>query len=195
VRERPVFDDAHWHWNGKYPPDLRPPAEDGGEADLPPVAFIAFFLAWAIDRGLACAEHADRAVPEVRRLADRSITPWQYLDERIGCRLEDGDFNERGLAFAKAYYSKGGKALLYYTDFSMVFDEVETPYHVADTWANYDRLTPLLDHAYATWQEDGGLAGWEWEALDWWEWRDRAPEEGGEDEDAEPGAAADGGGM
>ena len=185
MRERPVFDDAHWHWNGNYPPDLLPRDE---QDDPLPVAHIAFFLVWAIERGLACAEHADRTVPEVRQLADRSITPWEYMTDRIGCRLEDGDFNEQGLAFTRAYYGKR-RATFYLDDFCLVFDEAETGYHVADTWANYDRLKPLLDRAWAYWQEEGSLDGWADEARLWWHAHTSA--ERGDDEEAKPGAAPD----
>jgi hypothetical protein len=143
---RRKFDDAHWHWNGDWPADLWPPAEH-------PVSHLSMFLAWAIERGLASSEHYAPNCPEVVQLRSRAITPWEYVCKRVVCRLEEEDFNERGRAFVAAYYEPS--PCPYFADFCRVFDEEETGYHVADTWANYDRLRPELDAAFESWQERG----------------------------------------
>jgi hypothetical protein len=130
---------------------MLPKDDEGSPA---PVAHIAFFLTWAIERVLASPEHYATDSPQVARLRTRAITPWGYMARRVVYRLEDEDLNERGQAFATAYHRKESPSP-YFDDFCRVFDEEETAYRVADTWANYDRLKPQLDASFHSWDEHG----------------------------------------
>ena len=134
--------------------ELLPEEEDGDPA---PIAHLSFFLAWAVRRGLASAEHC---TPDAQPLHERTITPWQYVERRVVFRLEDEDFNQTGLDFATAYYCKKGPSQ-YFRDFCRIFDEAETGSRLGATWANYDRLEPELDEAFAWCQCHGTMEGWE----------------------------------
>jgi hypothetical protein len=145
------FDDAHWHWNGDYPPELW----QDEETNPPGVAHIAFFLAWMVLHNLASEEHYDPAISDIEPLRNREITPWAYMEARVVFRLEDEDFNEHGLAFALSYYRKETPSP-YFRDFCRVFRDEETIYHVLDTWENYDRIAPILDAAFGKWIKESG---------------------------------------
>jgi len=67
----------------------------------------------------------------------------------------DEDLSEEGNEFAAVYFDfKKGD---YLSDYEAILGEdgVEL-YHVKDTWANFDRLKPVLDKRFSEWRAQHG---------------------------------------
>ena len=136
-------DDASWHSGGDFPKDL---SEEAG------ATHTGMFLAWACLAGLACGDLVEEMPDFLERLRDRSVTPGQFFLSACDGKFTNDDLNGEGEAFTVAYYDleKGG----YLTDYEATFgNDVPTLYHVADTWANFDRIAPLLGQRFAAWRQ------------------------------------------
>jgi hypothetical protein len=136
------YDDASWHYGGKFPADL--PEEAGG-------THIGMFVAWAVLAGLGgedlCGEDADGA-EFVAQLKERSITPGAFIFLLDG-KFTDEELNAEGNAFAGVYYA-GDQYLDDYG--ATVGGDVSGLYHVEDSWKTFDRLKPVLDRRFAAWR-------------------------------------------
>jgi hypothetical protein len=67
------------------------------------------------------------------------------MDEKFFPEL----LSREGKAFTHDYYETDE----YLTDYDRVLGgELETLYHVEDTWENYDRMAPVLDERLAAWR-------------------------------------------
>jgi len=150
-----TYDDAAWH------------AEDEGfPADAGPGAgatHIGVFLAWAVLAGHASAALADEAPGPVAALRERTTTPGAFVLAARDGALAEGDLDDVGAAFARAYYvgddedeEGGGLYLEDYVDAVSPGDgEPEDVYRVADTWDTFDQVGPLVDARLAQWEDEG----------------------------------------
>lgn len=124
---------------------------------------IGMFLAWCVLRGLGREDAADeRWSQAVARLKRREITAGELLIDMCDGKLMDLDLSAEGNAFAGAYYESR-----FIKDYETVLrDQMPSTGHdtddfcsVPDTWANFDRLAPLLDKRYGDWKGGPGPAG------------------------------------
>lgn len=144
------YDDASWHYEGNFPPDL--PEEAGG-------THIAMFVAWGLLSDLGGSLHAEDFVKDLEQLRKRELTPGEYFFRVCDGKFTDEDFNEDGNTFTKVYFDfdnpKG-----YLTDYDKALcAKLPSLYHVEDSWENYDKLRIILDKRLAHWrgkQEGGG---------------------------------------
>jgi hypothetical protein len=135
------YDDATWHSNGVFPPDL--PPEAGG-------THTAMFLAWALLSDLAGDLLLDPG-EKLERLMRRELTPGQFFFLACDGQFIDDHLNEEGNAFAQSYFDldKGQ----YMSDYEQVLAApLPSQYHVPDTWESFDRLRPTLDQRLAAWR-------------------------------------------
>jgi hypothetical protein len=146
-----IYDDASWHSGGDFPPGLEPAA--GG-------THIALFLAWMLLNG-----HGDTTCSKgFATLQDRSDTPGAWLAANCGGRLSAQFLSDERNRFARAYYlfdedrHEDGEPS-YLPDYAKSFAEAGNAYSVADDWASYDRLAPLLAARFAMWQGRTRLEG------------------------------------
>ncbi|KPY94905.1 Uncharacterized protein ALO36_04656 [Pseudomonas syringae pv. tomato] len=141
------YDDASWHYNGNFPSDL--PSAAGA-------THIGMFLAWMLLNKLASEELLEDAESEVAALTKRELTGSAFVISMLDEKLTDQEFNDIGNAFALAYYEGLNNDSRYIDDYLLAFsvtqDEV---YSVPDTWANFDKLSPLMDARFAEWQAMG----------------------------------------
>jgi hypothetical protein len=138
------YDDASWHYGGNFPADL--PDEAGA-------THIAMFVAWALLSGLGGELHEGMAWP----LKTRSVTPGRFFRDACDGQLTDEDLSEDGNAFAAVYYlttaDKPATAIDYFADYQdCLMDKVASVYHIADSWANFDKLRPVLDRRWQDWR-------------------------------------------
>ncbi len=133
------YDDASWHSEGEYPEGL--PPENGA-------THIGMFLAWAIDRDLVGELLRGDCIDELVSLQARRTTPGEFLLRCCDGKLTDEDLDELGNEFAKAYYEKD-----YLVDYEGVLGgDLETLYHVADTWENFDQIKPVINARFDVWK-------------------------------------------
>jgi len=109
---------------------------------------IGLYLAWNAMKGLVSTDTHDQAV--IDQVRSRSITGRDFVVDQIDCKLFDDDLNDEGNAFAAWYYEDH-----YVQDYCRVFgvsDDVNDFCSVEDSWANYDKLAPVLDQRFAEWK-------------------------------------------
>ncbi len=139
-----ALDKAEWHYAGNFPKSL--PEECGG-------THIGMFLAWIIINHLEgdeLREDCDEALAKVRA---REMTGRDFLFEMCDEKFWEGDMNEEGAAFAATYYSAEEGYGKYLEDYeSALAGGLESLYHVEDSWANYDKLAPLITAAFQQWK-------------------------------------------
>lgn len=138
------YDDASWHYGGNFPEDL---ADEAG------ATHIAMFVAWALLSGLGGELHEGMTGP----LKTRSVTPRSFFLEACDGQFTDEDLSADGNAFAAVYYQtsadKPATQIDYFADYQdCLLDKVASVYHIADSWANFDRLKPVLDRRWQDWR-------------------------------------------
>jgi hypothetical protein len=140
----PYYDRADWHYGGNYPPDLAP--ENGG-------THIGFFLAWAIHRGLQGEFHDAESAAALEAVRQRRMTGREFLFQECDEKFGEEQLNAEGNEFAQSYYAPDSG---YMADYHAALGKgLPSLYHVADTWANFDRLAPVVDRRYQTWKTMG----------------------------------------
>ncbi len=88
------YDDVSWHEEGEYPTEL-PPQNAGSH--------IAYFLAWALRRGLLSENVKRDFAREVAAIERGEIESPKLLAAMDG-KLTSEDLNERGRVFAAKFY-------------------------------------------------------------------------------------------
>lgn len=82
----------------------------------------------------------------------REITPGQFLITACDEKITDEDLTDEGNAFAEHYFqsdASGG----YMDDYAAALGrETDSLYHVADTWANFDLLAPVIQKRFDQWK-------------------------------------------
>lgn len=136
------YDDASWHNGAEFPAGMAPEAA---------ATHAGIFLAWALLAGLGGEYHVVDSAEELELLLARKWTPGRYFLAVCDGRLTDEDLNEEGNAFAQAYYHQDGTSFISdYREF--LAKGLPSEYHVADSWANLDKLQPVLDRRLANWR-------------------------------------------
>lgn len=136
------IDHADWHYGGNYPAGL--PPENAG-------THIGIYLAWIINRELGSKALVKLGAETYQKLLRREATGRDLLltelDEKFFSRL----LNSEGGAFTRDYYETND----YVNDYDLVLGgELESLYHVQDTWDNYDKMAARLDERLAAWRSE-----------------------------------------
>jgi hypothetical protein len=141
------YDDAAWHYGGKFPPGLPPEAGS---------THIGMFIAWCWLNGLGADEIGEEFPEALEMVRKRERSPGEIF--RLICeeKFSDDDLNDRGNAFARFYYgvddSVFGQPGSYLHDYcSLFFVPGYSPYHTPDTWESFDTLAPVIAGRYAQW--------------------------------------------
>lgn len=141
------YDDASWHYGA-----------DNFSASLPQEAgatHTGMFVAWAFLAGLAGPLHIEDFPEDIPKLQKRIVTPGAYFYETCDGKFTDEDLNDIGNQFAQHYYDTANGQ--YLKDYEATLgQEVEELYAVADTWENYDRLSPVIEQRFREWSAKHG---------------------------------------
>lgn len=139
-----AYDRADWHYGGDYPADL--PPENGG-------THIGMFLAWAVLHDLEGDLHREHSQASLQSLRKRCMTGREFLFKECDEKFWEEDLNDLGNAFASWYYNGEDDTCSYIADYERVLgEELESLYHVEDTWQNYDKLARVLDQRFEEWK-------------------------------------------
>lgn len=150
------FDDASWHYEGKFPKEL--PNKNAA-------THIGMFLNWCIENNLISYELKDETKEEIELIKCRKLTGAEFLINVCDEKLVTDDLNKIGNEFALDYYdddTEFGKKFNSYTDdYSQVFDkkaeqngfEYESFYHIEDSFENYNLLKNTVDKRFEEWKQ------------------------------------------
>lgn len=141
------YDDASWHYGAdNFPKHL--PQEAGA-------THTGMFVAWAFLSGLAGSIHVEGFTEDIQKLQTRTVTPGVFFYEVCDGKFTDEDLNDDGNRYASSYFDfEKGQYLKDYE--ALLGGDVEDLYSVEDTWANFDRLRPLLDQRFNEWRAQHG---------------------------------------
>ncbi len=139
------YDRADWHSGGEYPDDL--PPENGG-------THIGMFLAWAIMNNFEGDMHREGSAESLAKVRGRKMTGREFLAENCDDKFSQEDLNDEGNAFAHFYYEAEDDDGQYFEDYQRVLARgLPTIYHVADTWENFDKISPVISNRFKEWKE------------------------------------------
>ncbi len=142
-----AYDKAKWHYDGEFPKDL--PRENGA-------THIGIFLAWIIHRHLEGKLHHESARDEkaLEAVRNRLITGRDFLISQCDEALLREDLNDEANRFAAWYYElKQEGRSRYFIDYDKILGARHPSlYQVEDTWANFDRIAPVIDRRFAEWK-------------------------------------------
>jgi hypothetical protein len=138
-----TYDRIDWHSGNNFPKDL--PSENGG-------IHIGMFLAWIINNDLVGLLHIKNSKESIEKVKNRKMTGKEFLVKECDSKLWPEDLNEEGNKFANFYYASEKDYGQYIDDYSEVFNQYETLYHVKDNWENYDLINPVITRKYNEWK-------------------------------------------
>jgi hypothetical protein len=138
------YDDATWHSGGDFPEDLPPEAG---------ATHTGMYLAWALLSGLGGRIHTEECPEDLECIRNRELTPGAFFLKVCDGKFTDEDLNDEGNAFTSKYFDlETGSYVEDYT--SILDDDLESIYHVADSWETFELIRPLLDRKLAAWRRD-----------------------------------------
>jgi hypothetical protein len=139
------YDDASWHYGGDFPDNL--PFEAGA-------THIAMFVVWCLINGLAGEMHLEEYPENYAKLMNRELTPGQWFIKSCDQKFTDEDLSEEGNAFTISYYQSD----LYGSDYNTVLGHnVETIYHVSDSWEVFELIAPVIKSRFEEWKIQSNL--------------------------------------
>jgi hypothetical protein len=136
-----AYDRADWHYGGDYPEGL--PQENAG-------THIGLFLAWIIKNNLVGDFHQKESCEYLIKVRNEEISGRDFLIDMCDEKFWEEDLSEEGQSFTNHYYESD----LYLNDYdSALSSNLETLYHVENSWDNYYKLAPLISAAYNKWKK------------------------------------------
>ena len=134
------IDRADWHYGGDYPKGL--PPENAG-------THIGIYLAWIIHRQLGSKKLVKLGAETYQKVLRREATGRDLLFAELDEKFFPQLLNSEGGAFTSSYYETND----FLNDYDLVLGgELESLYHVQDTWENYDKMAVRLDERLAAWR-------------------------------------------
>lgn len=133
-----VYDKAKWHYDGNFPEEL-PPFQG--------YIHTGMYLGWLADHDLLTPEYMALA----EEFKQRKQTGPQFY-EKIGGVLAADMLTEEGNTFTQLYYDSQTPVNDYFADYFDLFmslEDIESVYHVQDTWENYAHVAEMIDERYA----------------------------------------------
>lgn len=136
------IDRADWHYGGNYPQGL--PPENAG-------THIGIYLAWIIHRELGSKQLVKLGGETYQKVLRREATGRDLLFAELDEKFFPQLLNSEGGAFTRAYYETND----FLNDYDLVLGgDLESLYHVQDTWENYDKMAARLDERLAAWRSE-----------------------------------------
>lgn len=109
------------------------------------------FVAWCQLNGLGGELHTQDFPEMLDKLKNRKITPAQWFIVACDEKFTAEDLSEQGNEFTLWYYESDPP--LYIEDYhSNCSSNLESLYHVPDTWDTYDKLAPAIRQQFNAWK-------------------------------------------
>jgi len=124
---------------------------------------IGFFLAWAALHELLNEYHEQHSTELVNRLRARQITGREFFEAACKEQFAERDLNVDGNSFAEHYYrDPAGQRGAFFADYKKVLAAgLPSFWHVADTWENYEKLSPVITKRYEAWKNPPRKRWWQ----------------------------------
>ncbi len=134
-----VYDRAKEHFLKDFPASL--PIEQA-------YVHIGMFLGWMIDQNLCSEYFIEECETQIYRFSRKEIS-CTVLSEIWDGYLGSDLFTEEGNMFCFYYYGGG----IYKKDYQgTLAKNLESIYHVQDTWNNYNEMSKIISLRYDDWK-------------------------------------------
>jgi hypothetical protein len=140
------YDDASWHYGGKFPKDS--PETFGG-------THIALLLKWCFMKGWAGTLHVQENEDDVNRLRSGAKQATDFLFQWCDGKFTSEDLNEEGNAFIGVYYGKGGE---YLNDYATTFSK--QMYVAAEAEHDFKLFSGMVDRRYKSYLKSTRRPWW-----------------------------------
>lgn len=141
IAEAKVFDKAKWHLNDQFPAEL---------VVYQAYVHTGFYLGWLIKNDLVSDSFRQEHVSAIRRLLNKEITSVKFYEDQLDGVFTSEDLNEKGLRFTEYYFDfQNGQYLKDYE--SVLVGDLDTFFHVEDTWGNFEKINLVIDQRYREW--------------------------------------------
>jgi hypothetical protein len=123
---------------------------------------IGMFLSWAVLNGLEGDFHWEHSAELLARLRRREITGRQFFEAACEEKFSEKDLSDEGNAFAQHnYVDEAGRRGAYFADYKKTLAKgLPTFWHVADTWANYEKIATVISRRYEEWKSPSQRKRW-----------------------------------
>lgn len=139
--EQNYYDKARAHFMGHFPESL--PIEQA-------YVHIGIYLGWIIENSLYSEYFKEEASSQIFRFTRREISCTILSELWEGC-LGFELFNRQGNLFTGHYYASG----LYLDDYQEILaGGLPSPYHVDDTWENYEQMKARINMRILQWRSE-----------------------------------------
>ena len=133
-----IYDHAQRHLGAGFPESL--PMEQA-------YVHIGMYLGWIIDSGFYSEYFGEEASTEIFRFKRKEMS-CTILSEVWNGYLASEFLDSTGNNFSLYYYTCG----LYRLDYEDILGrDLQTIYHVDDTWPNYEKLRTRINERYREW--------------------------------------------
>ena len=133
-----VYDKAKYHYGGDYLRDL---------SEEKAFVHTGMFVGWLVEHGMIKEDFE----PDTKGFKERKATGAKLYESWDGCLISEM-LSDEGNRFARDYFDfDRGKYLADYQE--LLAKGLPSPYHVADTWENYDTIKKRIDQRYVDWKK------------------------------------------
>lgn len=136
----PTLDRIDWHAGSpSFPAGI--PRKNAG-------THIGMFFAWCVVRDMLAPELRGSLTAPIKALLDRQLTGKDFLSKHCDGKLVVELLTQEAGSFAGAYYPSR-----YIKDYKRTLAAaLPTEYHVEDTWANFEKIEPVISEAFQKWK-------------------------------------------
>lgn len=136
------YDDASWHTEGQYPEGLPESAA---------ATHVGMLLAWCVLNGYASEEIELDEVSELMKKSP-ALTPGAFC-LRLDGKFTEEDVREEIHDFLEDYTDAEVGA--YYEEYEIALaEDLDSFYHVPDTWETYEVVAKFISRAHREFEED-----------------------------------------
>ncbi|MCD6010804.1 MAG: hypothetical protein K0Q79_666 [Flavipsychrobacter sp.] len=140
-----VFDKAKWHVTKNFPEST----------DLyQSYVHTGLYICWLIEKDLYETDFKAEHIVSLHQLLNRQISPAKFYETELDGIFDSEGLTQKGIRFTLDYFDfeKGQ----YLTDYFRVLDpndNLQSMFHIEDTWKNYDKLKVILDKKFEDWNQ------------------------------------------
>ena len=135
-----IYDDATFHYKGNWPDNLEKKQA---------YVHTGLYLYWLIKNNLTGSAFNEMYRYQIEDCLNKIMTGPQ-LFMLMGGIFRSDILTDKGKEFTEYYFSLDSGNYMYDYEFALARYEI-SPYHVSDTWANYEKLSRYIDQRYASW--------------------------------------------
>lgn len=137
-----VYDKAKYHFGS---------IQEAGLPDIHAYIHTGMFLGWLINNNMLNSEFVADFGEDIPKFIKREITAAQLFELWDGALVDDM-LTDVGNKFTASYFAfENGQ---YINDYIQALaSDLPSEFHVEDSWANFDKISKIIDSRYLEWKK------------------------------------------